>query len=128
MASCLTGTGSNMSMLSVASSRVFGGLALPSAVPSAAAKKPRPGSPGSPGARNTAGRQVKRFGPDGVGDGDSDRTDARVGSARVALALRSGHGSARLGSRLPSGSLAPTLGSHMTPAPLALRASPGLAG
>lgn len=98
------------------------GLTLPSAVPSAAAKKPRPGSP------NPAGGQVKRFGPDGVGDRDRDRTDARVGSARVALALRSGRGSARLGSRLPSGSLAPTLGSHMTPAPLALRASPGLAG
>ncbi|XP_021019002.1 uncharacterized protein LOC110294857 [Mus caroli] len=81
-----------------------------------------------PGARNPAGRQVKRFGPDGVRDRDRDRTDARVGSARVALALRSGRGSARLGSRLPSGSLAPTLGSHMTPAPLALRASPGLAG
>lgn len=84
---------------------------------------------GLPGALNPAGRQVKRFGPDGVPDRDRDRTDARVGSARVALALRSGRGgSARLGSRLPSGSLAPTLGSHMTPAPLALRASPGLAG
>lgn len=81
-----------------------------------------------PGARNPAGRQVKRFGPDGVRDRDRDRTDARVGLARVALALRSGRGSARLGSPLPSGSLAPTLGSHMTPAPLALRASPGLAG
>lgn len=81
-----------------------------------------------PGARNPAGRQVKRLGPDGVGDRDSDRTDARVGSARVAFALRSGRGSARLRSRLPSGSLAPTPGSHMTPAPLALRASPGLAG
>lgn len=102
------------------------GLTLPSAVPSAAAGKPRPSSP-APGTPR-AGRQVKRSGPNGVGDRDDDRTGARVGSARQALALRSGRGSARLGSRLPSGSLAPTPGSHMTPAPLALRASPGLAG
>lgn len=81
-----------------------------------------------PDAQNPTGRQVKRSGPNGVGDRDSDRTGARVGSVQQALALRSGRGSARLGSRLPSGSLAPTPGSHMTPAPLALRASPGLAG
>lgn len=77
MASCLTGTGSNMSILFVRLSRVLWCLVLRGAerLPSGE-KGPDPGCPGAPRAQRCQGskaaRRWRRPEGDGVGDGDED--------------------------------------------------------
>lgn len=116
LASCLTGTGSNMSILLVGLSRVFWSLALLSAVQSAGGRRERrPGSglPGAPRAQRCQRPRPRSAGGGGGGRRGRGRARGRTrvrrarrgeGSAGARAALRLGPGSARLRSWLPSGS------------------------